>query len=894
MTNTVLQSNIKACLTTHTLSITLLFFTIYPVQNINAQERTAVVNAIANLSPEKIYVQTDGKVYSTNTTIWFKAIVTEGISNIPGKTSGILYVELINPKQEVVETKTIKLDHGIGTGYIDVHKNLEEGKYQIRAYTKWNRNFGSAYFFDDYIHIFNTEKQEATNLFSDVRLIENKDGKYFLTAKLDEDGLQDKKFVIRVLQGHNQEDVSFKRLKGQISLKYEVKDRVTPLTLEIKNEAAQFSYSKTFALNKDHLDIQFFPESGKLIRGVPARIGIKVLNFSQRGERVEGELINSRGKVVTYFKSNQLGMGSFLLRNDAADSSYRARVRKIGDTVNVVVDLPKIKAVGYVLTVKKSGSNIRLKANAVGVEDDSIKIEVTSKGLKLLSISGKMKNGVLSHELSAAELPAGVITNTDQPVAERLFFNRKLSKDLVIKLKPDQSSYRKREKTKLTISLKDNGENSNLSVLVINKEQMGSIQSERENILSYFLLNSELKGKIEKPGFYLGNNEDKHKDIDALMLTQGWRNYVPALHRTDIQYYPERNLTVSGTVKSSLMGKPKAGADLVLMSFGEQKEFYYQTADSLGKFSIEVADQYGSGNRFLLQTAKKQGKNKNYTVDFGSRTIPKVSYDYSQAIEQVDTVIYRLAEEEQKRKEAEAAFRLSSGVVVLDEFVVENYELIPIVLGGEEIRAKEEKWMYGLYNILNFKFQDEVTIKKLPGNSRFASVIGGGPTLVIIDGNAFPFQLYNQLQFISPDDIRSVDIIKFAKNFQEVASKVFPNVPLGLLPDVGSLISIHTYSGKGLFSLGGAPVGINHLQLDGFSASKQFYAPKYNQPSANDLAKPDLRALIHWDPSIKTDNNGKASVDYYNSDLRGEVLIIVEAISDNGKIGYQEYTYRIK
>ena len=50
--------------------------------------------------------------------------------------------------------------------------------------------------------------------------------------------------------------------------------------------------------------------------------------------------------------------------------------------------------------------------------------------------------------------------------------------------------------------------NSNLSVLVINKEEMGKIQDSRQNILTYFLLSSDLKGVIETPYHTSLTNKD--------------------------------------------------------------------------------------------------------------------------------------------------------------------------------------------------------------------------------------------------------------------------------------------------------------------------------------------------------------------------------------------------
>ncbi len=82
------------------------------------------------------------------------------------------------------------------------------------------------------------------------------------------------------------------------------------LKMQTKN---LLSFTKTVALNEDHLDLQFFPESGELVNGLKSTVGFKAVDYNGKGIRVEGDIINGKGEVITSFKSNQLGMGSFIL-----------------------------------------------------------------------------------------------------------------------------------------------------------------------------------------------------------------------------------------------------------------------------------------------------------------------------------------------------------------------------------------------------------------------------------------------------------------------------------------------------------------------------------------------------------------------------------------------------
>ena len=55
-----------------------------------------------------------------------------------------------------------------------------------------------------------------------------------------------------------------------------------------------------------------------------------------------------------------------------------------------------------------------------------------------------------------------------------------------------------------------------------------------------------------------------------------------------------------------------------------------------------------------------------------------------------------------------------------------------------------------------------------------------------------------------------------------------------------------------------------------------------------------MRALIHWEPIVRVDSSGRVSATFYNADTPGEMEVVVEAISEDGKIGYQELIYNVR
>lgn len=83
-----------------------------------SQSKVTDVNSKISRSSyaEKIYLQLSNTVFTTTEIIWFKAIVTNTL-NQPSKISGVLYVELIDFDENIIDTKTLKLENGLSEGF---------------------------------------------------------------------------------------------------------------------------------------------------------------------------------------------------------------------------------------------------------------------------------------------------------------------------------------------------------------------------------------------------------------------------------------------------------------------------------------------------------------------------------------------------------------------------------------------------------------------------------------------------------------------------------------------------------------------------------------------------------------------------------------------------------
>ena len=96
---------------------------------------------------EKVYLHVDKPYYALGDDLWFKAYAVAGPNHTPTPLSHNLYVELVNPKSEVLARHNIFLDKGMGQGDFQLADSLASGTYTLRAYTNWMRNFDEAFFF---------------------------------------------------------------------------------------------------------------------------------------------------------------------------------------------------------------------------------------------------------------------------------------------------------------------------------------------------------------------------------------------------------------------------------------------------------------------------------------------------------------------------------------------------------------------------------------------------------------------------------------------------------------------------------------------------------------------------------------------------------------------------
>src|SRR5690606_6163544 len=358
---------------------------------------------------------------------------------------------------------------------------------------------------------------------------------------------------------------------------------------------------KTFLIKaaSQEASLQFFPEGGELVNSLRSVTGFKAVSADGRGIAVSGRVTDQNKTTVAEFKSDYAGMGRFLL-NPQSGKNYTAVV-KFADGSEKEVPLPKALDEGYVLHVENSLSDtvkIRISVTKNLLNQGEITLIAQSGGKVHYVSKSPARSPVFTASVPKSRFPSGIVQFTlfspdFRPVAERLIFIQN-NDALKINISSDKPVSKPREKVRMRVNVSDaEGKpvHGSFSLAVINESKVPDEGINETTIFSNLLLTSDLKGFVETPQYYFINaSSEKIKQLDNLMLTQGWRRFVWKDILSDnfpsIVYQSEKSIQISGR-GTTPSGKPVAGGSVLLMSTGGSGLLLDTLTNEDGRFSFD-------------------------------------------------------------------------------------------------------------------------------------------------------------------------------------------------------------------------------------------------------------------------------------------------------------------
>lgn len=860
-------------------SITVLLGVLLYFSSLSAQtmQDTIIANfsLMERIPKEKLYLHLDKPFYGAGEKIWFKGYLVNATTHQDNSQSNFIITELINRSDSIVERKKIRRDSLSFHNAFTLPATLPAGDYYLRGYSNWMLNEDPDFFFSRNIKIGNSIDN---TIVSSIEYQQEDDTHY--TAKI--------KFTSNVQAVFENTTIKYLYLEnGKIKNKGKKKtdengwisislpDLKSPAArrIEVEFDDPQYIYKRTFHLPvfTNDFDVKFFPEGGALLSIPHQNVAFKAQGADGFSKEVEGFLFNSKGDTLTNFRSEHNGMGIFTM-NPVNNETYYVTVRT-NDSITKRFDLPAIEPKGISIAMSHYKQEIRYEIQKTEATEWPQKLFLLAHTRGKLAILqpinpkrtfGKMNDSLFTEGITHFML----IDEQGNALSERLIFVPD-HKPNQWQITADQPTYGKREKVSLQIAAKDNEGNPVEGTFSVSITDRKSIQPDSlaDNILSNLLLTSDLKGYVEDPAYYFLNQDARTlRSIDYLMMTHGWRRHkmenvlrTPSLNFTN---YIEKGQTISGRIMGFFGANVKKGPICVLAP--KYNIIATTETDEKGQFIVNTS--FRDSTTFLVQARTKKG--------FAGVDIL------------MDPPQYPVATHKAPYFNGATTFMEDYLMNTRDQYYMEGgmrvYNLKEVTVTAKRERPSSKSIYTGGINTYT------VEEDRLQGYGQTAfDAASRLPSVTITNGSEIHIRNNSEPAIIVIDDIVYEDASDILKDIQ-----VSDMSSISLLRGADAVILGPRASGGAVVitlkdprNLPARPAqGIITYTPLGYSESVEFYHPTYDTPEKKNAQRSDFRSTVYWNPELRLDAEGKATIEYYTPDSTAPEDIIIEGVDKNGKV----------
>jgi len=828
---------------------------------------------------EKLFLHLDRRLYFPGETIWYKIYQVDGTTLKPNSLSQVIYINLVNREQQVVEQQKIYIDNGIANGDLQLKPGQASGLYQLEAYTSWMKETEQE-IFNQPIRLLHPDLQQFHPEVSSSIENDETSGQALLTVKLEFDSgtrallessstnlsyalYQDKKIIKSATVAGNESNLEVEAPLSEIDPDRDIYFKINLGQLE-----------RNFQVNPHtQLRLQLFPEGGNLIAGIASRVAYEFSGASLSDKSVTGEIINQDGKVINKLNPGKNRVGAFMFL-PMPNERYTVRVFADNQIIKQY-PLDKIRDQGHTLSVSKLDEKIRVRSVTNIPDPGEAVFIVQARGLIFKILKSRYQNNALLIDLPKSGLPLGVIQFTlfDQdgiPHCERLIFNKP---DVI----PEASlKVNKRNKDANEVSLNITLDNSpgnistNYSLAVVDNRYLGPAQ---KFITDYLLLTSETVNGASIPVGELFELDDRQ--LDFFMMTKGWSRFdwkkIQGGDIDDPLIFPEQGMPVNGRV--SRKNKPLNNAEIILSVLGPQPQFYSTNSNSDGEFSVEGVNFYGKSDLLINAETAGGATNVDINLDKGKDN----SLAHSGSLENIPD--YMLTSDlpvlqnvryldnltiEDKKLETDNARIYGEADHVIDfaklsasgfSTIWEAIQGVPgVSVTGNTVRIR------GLSTIRSHRLTTEDTVIYTGDSNEPLFLLNN----VMVDKETF--------DNINPLDIETIEILKTPGKKGIYGSRATNGVILVFLKD--ALFTPDFLPDDEATMVKGK--GILKTTYQGYYRARQFYHPPELTEQIN--YQP---ATLHWAPTLKL-NGSTGNITFDAPVSKGKYTAIIQGITDSG------------
>ncbi|MET4107431.1 MG2 domain-containing protein [Hymenobacter sp. UYP22] len=630
--------------------------------------------------------------------------------------------------------------------------------------------------------------------------------------------------------------------------------------------------------------VQFFPEGGNLVQGLPGKVGFQATSSSGKGVSVEGKVLTQTGAVVATFKTLRFGLGSFSFTPEAGNT-YTAVVTQ-GKGKPGRYQLPPVYAQGYAMRLERPvNAPLTITVRATTTQPETVYLLGHAGQTVAVAAQATLRNGGATFTVEPGQLPDGIshftLFNADRkPLCERLYFQPPRNK-LTVTAQTDKNHYALRDQVALSLATAARAGQAlaaNLSVAVY---RLDSLSSPRPaDINSYLWLSADLKGEVESPEYYFtATGPEAAEATDNLMLTQGWSRFrweqVLASAPAPLPYLPElRGPLVQARLTQPGTDIPRPGVTAYLASPSRLTRLTNAVSNADGLVQFE-ADAARGTRELIIQTDPRQDSTAQIKL------LSPFSGRYAPALAPAFRALPSL----------EAAYTKRHFQTQVQTIFAPKEALRPTPAPPDSLAFYgKPSETYFLDKYTRFKVLEEVMREYVPGV--MVRIRKDGFHFMVLDkvNNAFltenPMVLLDGVPVFSVNKMMAMDPLKIQK-LEVIDSRYFHGSTV-----YNGIVSYTTYKGD----LEGFELDPRALiqQYEVLQAQREFYSPRYDTPQQKQSRLPDMRNLLYWNPSVTTTAAGPRKLEFYTGDQAGRYLVVVQGLAPNGQAGSSRTVLEVK
>ncbi|PJJ60772.1 hypothetical protein CLV45_2205 [Hymenobacter chitinivorans DSM 11115] len=633
------------------------------------------------------------------------------------------------------------------------------------------------------------------------------------------------------------------------------------------------------------IDAQFFPEGGHLVKGLTSTVAFKINDQHNQGVAASGIIVDQRGQNVAQFSTLKFGLGSFSFTPTEAGATYSAIIQ-LPNRQTLTRKLPAVQEQGYVLHLAPTadGLTITVQTPTPAEAADDILLLGHARQQPFVAVMGRFRDNKAVFTINKKDLPEGIAHFTvfnaaRKPLCERLYFTPP-AQQLAIQASINKQEYAPREKVSLQLATAGPGAQplaASASVAVYRLDSLSTASG--ASINSYLWLASDLKGHLENPDYYFSaNSPEVAQAADNLMLTQGWSRFrwdeVQTAPRPAPTFYPETSgHWIQGKLTHRGTGQAAPGIPVYLASPSRQPRLYSSISQPDGRLQFDLRDYYGP-KEIVVQTNTQV--DSTYQVEIYSPFSTAFAPTRHTALQLPESLRPELAQRHLQAQVQTAYFKKFT-----NQYTLPQTDSLPFY------GKPDERYLLDAYT--RFKVMEEVMREYVPG------------VLVRIRKGQFHFQVIDHLNNVPMTDdplvvldgvpifntnkVIALDPLKIQK-LDVITSRYFHGRQIHQ-----GLVSYSTYKGD----LGSYKLDAHALlqEYEGLQLQREFYAPRYDTPQAQQSRLPDFRNLLYWNPQVTT-SAAATDLTFYTADLPGRYVVVVQGMAANGLAGSHRIFLQVK